>query len=181
MKKSKKNYLIVALIVILLALAVGYAAFTQQLQIIGTAKAKGSWDIHFTNETIDVGDAENTAVLSNEDHTLTVNVALKKPGDTKTVTVDIVNEGTVDATLKGFTIVAQDGSSQTISGTGGVYTYGAIKMTLEELSIGTDLVAKTGSKTYTMTFEWPSNYTANTAVDDTATFTITFDYTQKTA
>lgn len=178
MKKSKKNYLIVALIVILLALAVGYAAFTQQLQIIGTATAKGSWDIHFTSESIDVEDAENTVALSNDDHTLTVNVALKKPGDTRTVTVDIVNEGTVDATLKGFTIEAQDGSSQTISGTGGVYTYGAIKMTLEELSTGTDLVAETGSKTYTMKFEWPTDY-ASENVDDTATFTITFDYEQK--
>lgn len=177
MKKSKKNYLIVALIVILLALAVGYAAFTQQLQIIGTATAKGSWDIHFTSESIDVGDAENTAVLSNEDHTLTVNVALKKPGDKRTVTVDIVNEGTVDATLKGFTIVAQDGSSQEISATGGVYTSGAIKMTLEQLATGTDLVAA-GSKTYTMTFEWPTDYASET-VDDTATFTITFDYEQK--
>lgn len=75
MKKSKKNYLIVALIVILLALAVGYAAFTQQLQIIGTATAKGSWDIHFTEESIDVEDAENTVALGDGDHSLTVNVA----------------------------------------------------------------------------------------------------------
>lgn len=51
-------------------------------------------------------------------------------------------------------------------------------MTLEELSTGTDLVAKTGSKTYTMTFEWPTDY-ASENVDDTATFTITFDYEQK--
>lgn len=180
MKKSKKNYVLVALIVILLALAVGYAAFTQQLQIIGTAKAKGDWDIHFENPTISVTPQEtgvNDVVLSDSDHKLTVNVKLTHPGDSKTVTVDIVNKGSVDAKLTGFTIDAKDGSSVTLSGTGGVYTYGAIKMTLEELTTGTTLAATTGSKTYTMTFQWPADY--NTAsVDDTATFTITFDYEQ---
>ena len=180
MKKSKKNYVLVALIVILLALAVGYAAFTQQLQIIGTAKAKGDWNIHFANPTISVTPQEtgvNDAVLSENNHKLTVNVKLTHPGDSKTVTVDIVNEGSVDAKLTGFTIDAKDGSSTTISESGGAYTYGAIKMTLQKLSTGDLLAATTGTKTYTMTFEWPSDY-ASTTVYDTATFTITFDYEQ---
>lgn len=181
MKKTKKNYFVVALAVILLAVAVGYAAFTQQLQITGTATAKGSWNIHFSTPTIDLQDAENSVTLSENDHKMQVNVALKKPGDSRTVTVKVVNEGSVDATLTGFTIEAKDGTSQPINASGGSYTYGAIKMTLQQLSTGTDLVAETGSQDYTMTFEWPSDYTSEEAVNDTATFTITFDYTQKTA
>lgn len=52
MKKTKKNYLIIALIVILLTLAVGYAAFSGTLTISGTATANGTWDIHFANASV---------------------------------------------------------------------------------------------------------------------------------
>ena len=178
MKKNKKNYLIIVLIAILLTLAVGYAAFSQQLQIAGTANAKGNWDIHFANAKMTGTDANNTVELSDNDHKLTVNVSLTKPGDSKTVTVDIVNEGSVDATLKGFTIAAADGSSSTITGANGVYSTGSLRLTLQELTTGEDLVAQTGSKAYQFTIEWPSEYTS-TDVDDSATFTITFDYEQK--
>lgn len=179
MKKSKKNYLLIALVVLLIALAVGYAAFSQTLQITGTAKAQGSWDIHFTNESIDKNDTDNTVTLSDSDHKLTVAVKLTKPGDKRTVTVDIVNEGSIDATLKSFTVTAKDGTGTTINGSNGVYTYNAIKMTLEQATTGETLAAETGSKTYTMTFEWPSDYTTTEGtIDDTATFDITFDYEQ---
>ena len=42
---SKKNYFIVMLIVLLLALAVGYAAFSDTLTISGTANASGTFDL----------------------------------------------------------------------------------------------------------------------------------------
>ena len=47
MKKQKRNYLLVALIVILLAIAVGYAAFSANITISGTATASGTWDVKF--------------------------------------------------------------------------------------------------------------------------------------
>ena len=178
MKKSKKNYLIIALIVILLALAVGYAGFTQNLQITGTATAKVNWDIHFENATTSNATIAAMPTLTDNNHKMNVSVNLKKPGDTATVTVDIVNKGSVDATLTGFTITAENGQSTPISGTGGVYTEGAIKMTLQELTTNTELVNTTGKLTYTMTFEWPSDYNTE-SVDDTANFVITFDYSQK--
>ena len=43
MRKTKRNYLIVALIIILLSLTIGYAAFSDVLTISGTANAKGDW------------------------------------------------------------------------------------------------------------------------------------------
>lgn len=180
MKKSKKNYLLVALVVILLALAVGYAAFSQQLQITGTATAIGEWNIHFANETMTPAqDENNTVSLSDNNHKMAVAVSLAKPGDSRTVTVDVVNEGSVDATLTNFVITAEDGSSQKLSAAeGGVYTSGAIKMTLQQLTTDTDLEAKTGKTTYTMKFEWPDSYNLEN-VNDTANFTITFDYSQK--
>ena len=44
-KKSNKKYLIILLIVFLLALAIGYAAFTDTLNITGTANANGTFDL----------------------------------------------------------------------------------------------------------------------------------------
>ena len=44
MKKSKKTNVLAILIVLLLVLAVAYAAFNQTLIISGTATAHGSWD-----------------------------------------------------------------------------------------------------------------------------------------
>ena len=45
MKNKKRNYVIVVLVVLLLALAVGYAAFSDTLTISGTANAKGTFDM----------------------------------------------------------------------------------------------------------------------------------------
>ena len=52
MKKSKKNSITIALIVLLLALAVGYAAFTSNLVINGTVAGSGKWDVKFDSVTL---------------------------------------------------------------------------------------------------------------------------------
>ena len=179
MKKSKVNYLIVALVVILLTIAVGYAAFSQQFQITGTAAAKGNWNIHFANAKIEPSDSKNSVTLSEDNSKMTVNVNLEKPGDIRIAEVHILNEGSVDATLTAFNIEAKNGEKQTITPEGGVaYINGAIRMTLEQIQVGSDLVATTGDKTYLMSFEWPDNYVEEN-VDDSTTFTVTFDYSQK--
>lgn len=180
MKRSKVNYLVITLLIVLLTIAVGYAAFSQQLQITGTAAAKGSWDIHFSNVRMEPSDSKNTVTLSDDKHTMNVNVNLEKPGDIRMAEVHIVNKGSVDATLTAFNIEAKNGESQTINPEGGVaYVNGAIRITVEEIEVGTDLIAQTGDKTYIMTFEWPENYVEET-VDDVTTFAVTFDYSQKT-
>lgn len=175
--KNKKNrkYLVVLLIIILLAIAIGYAVFSSELTITGTATANSNWSVHFANPT---ATGDDTASLSSDDKTLTVNVALQYPGDKTTVTVDIVNEGKLDAKLKEFVITAEDGSSNEITGTNGVYTNGAIKMTLEQLTEGNLISATTGSQKYEMTFEWPENYDQVESVDDKTTFAISFNYEQ---
>lgn len=177
-KKSKRNYWVIALVIFLLAVSLGYSAFSSNLKIGGTATASGDWDIHFENPTISSGDENNIVTLSSDNKTLTVAVKLTEPGDSKTVTVDIVNKGAIDATLKNFTITAVDGNKTTIDGEGGVYTSGAIKMTLDELTTNEILVKETGTKTYTMKFEWPADYDASEVINDVATFTITFEYEQ---
>ena len=47
MKKTKRNYAIIILLIILQAIGVGYAAFSATLTIDGTATGTGTWDVHF--------------------------------------------------------------------------------------------------------------------------------------
>ena len=49
MKKSKKNYAIIVLLVLIIAIAVGYAAFQSVLNISGTATGTATWDVHFSS------------------------------------------------------------------------------------------------------------------------------------
>ena len=106
--KSGKNLLIILLIVLLLALAVGYAAFSDTLNISGTANANGTFDLEFQNATVDstVGcDATNTtATISSDKNTLDVVVKdLAYPGAGAQFTVDIVNVGSIPAKVKSVT------------------------------------------------------------------------------
>lgn len=175
MKKSKKTNVLAILIVLLLVLAVAYAAFNQTLIISGTATAHGSWDIHFENASITPEDG-NTAVIGKTEGAsvndkLTVTASLSYPGDKATVSVDIANDGSVDAKLTKFLVEGTGFSSD-----GNVYTNGVIKVTVPAMLTG-ELLASEGTKTFTFDIEWDSTKT-DTSVAQEAEFTITFDYEQ---
>lgn len=174
MKKSKKNYIIIALVVILLACAVGYAAFGATLKVSGTATASGKWDMHFAENPTVNGASTNTATRTASD-TIDVSVALGYPGDGATVSTQILNEGTIDAKLTGF-VVEGDGFIQS----GNVYTNGAIKVTVPDMTIG-EVVAANGTCNFAFDVEWDSSVNnLGETNSQTANFTITFTYEQST-
>ena len=47
MESKNKNILIASLLAVVLVMAVGYAAFVQQLTISGTAEITSTWNVHF--------------------------------------------------------------------------------------------------------------------------------------
>lgn len=180
MKKSnKKNYVAIVLIVLLLALAVGYAAFSSQLKITGTATAKaGTWDVKFTNasatNSIVSGTTENSAVVTDA-KTVTVTVNLATPGDGSNVTATITNNGSVGAKLTGFNVEGLTKVSET------VYQTDAIRVTVPTVKQdGTDVIAAGASKTFTFSVEWVSSVDEATVgtTGQTGTFNITFTYDQ---
>ena len=179
MKKSKKTNVLAILIVLLLVLAVAYAAFNQTLIISGTATAHGSWDIHFENASITPEDG-NTAVIGKTEGAsvndkLTVTASLSYPGDKATVSVDIANDGSVDAKLTKFLVEGTGFSSN-----GNVYTNGVIKVTVPTMNAEEttgELLTPGTPKKFAFDIEWDSNQT-NTQVSQEAEFTITFDYKQ---
>ena len=116
-KIGNKNIIIVILVVLLLALAIGYAAFSDILTISGTANAKGTFDLEFQNAEVvkNVGaDIEKTtAVISEDKNMLTVNVAdLSYPGSGVEFSVDIVNVGSIPAEVQAVTPTNITGSEK---------------------------------------------------------------------
>ncbi|MGN1270290.1 MAG: hypothetical protein ACI4UU_05450 [Clostridia bacterium] len=166
MKKSKKNYAIIALIVILLALAIGYAAFGTQLTINGTAEGTGDWDVHFKSVKLKQSDGQDDTThgtVSFDETTATVEVNLAYPGDAVLLEAVVENSGTVPAKLNEFTVTGAD-KDLLITETGAP-------------AKGEKLAANGGTCTSQYVIKWATDST-ETALSKT--FTITFDYTQDT-
>ena len=181
-KTNKKSYVIIALVVLLLAMAIGYAAFTTNLIITGTATANGDWDVHFLSATpknVTATSPITTSQGGTTNDTVTVTCDLKKPGDTATFDIVIENSSSVAAKVDGLTITAKDGDSQTVSVNNGTYTSGVIQAVLTSNTVvdGSTLAAKGGTATYTLTFTWVEENSPVT-VDDKLSFDITIPYTQ---
>ena len=115
----KKNALLVILGVGVVAITVAFAAFSSNLIINGTASVPDvSWNIHFqnwTNNTLGTANGHtNTAVypqvsqltqsisVANSTKVEGINVTLNQPGDYVSYKFQIINEGSIDASLSNF-------------------------------------------------------------------------------
>lgn len=95
-------YVVLSVVVIsLLCLTIVYAALSTTLNINGNAEVTAaSWDIHFDNIQVNPGSVDATTEPKITDsRTVNFDVGLKEPGDYYKFTVDIVNEGTIDAMI----------------------------------------------------------------------------------
>ena len=122
MESKHKNILIGALLAVVFVMAVGYAAFAQQLTINGSAEITSTWDVKYDSTkketTPGVVDAvagfaggttpTGTVTYDNDDHNANINATLYQPGDTVLFTLTIVNNGTIPATI-GNPTVTMDG------------------------------------------------------------------------
>ena len=110
--KYANTIIIGALLIILLVMSVGYAAFAAQLQLNGTATIQGEWDVEITKiEATNVVGTAEAGVPTNTKTTATFDATLKAPADAVTYTVTIENKGTIDAKLDKATYTEQtDGS-----------------------------------------------------------------------
>ena len=105
-RRNKKSNLVLLLLVILGSLGIGYAFLTQELTINGIGKINSnSWSVYFNNlvlntnnVTLSTGDVE--AVINPSTKTdISFTVTLHKPGDFYEFTVDVVNDGSIDAMI----------------------------------------------------------------------------------
>lgn len=103
-KKKSKNVIVAAIILLLLvAITIGYAGLSTTLNINGnTSISKIEWDIHFENiqETDGSVTATTPAAITDDKQTvINYGVNFDMPGDYYEFTVDVVNDGTLDAVV----------------------------------------------------------------------------------
>ena len=98
----KKNIIISFLVAIVCIMAIAYAAFSQTLNINGTATIDSNWNIKITDVTTKnvIGDASKAFEPVVSDTAVTFKTNLVSPGDSMTYEVTISNEGTVDAKVE---------------------------------------------------------------------------------
>ena len=102
----KVNSIVMFFFVLFLFMGVGYAYLNATLSITGTGKVtKTTWDVHFENVQEEFGSVTPTSapVISN-DTSVSFSATLPEPGTYYGFTVDLVNAGTIDATIDSFDI-----------------------------------------------------------------------------
>ena len=99
--KDKKKILVILLLLVV-GISIGYAAITTTLNINGNTKIeKASWDVHFENLVLSEGivDATVDASIDSTKTVIDYTINLVEPGDFYEFTVDIVNNGSIDAMI----------------------------------------------------------------------------------
>ena len=174
-KSSNKKYLIILLIVFLLALAVGYAAFSDTLTIAGTANANGTFDLEFQNAVVDsaIGcdvDGTTATISADKDKLNVVVKDLAYPGAGAQFSVDIVNVGSIPAKVLSVTPTNITGSDNIkISG-------------LDAITTAHPTIDANGVCSLTFTVEWDADSTAELTADEKTgiSFGLEIEYTQDT-
>ena len=167
---KKKSIAIIGVIAFVLAVAVGYALFSETLTVTGTATATGNFDVEFTKVgTITkvgytgAGDSE-IAVISPDKNTLTVTVnKLDYPGAYVEIPVTITNKGSVSAKLKNINETGLTADSR------------AIKVTYTGVAASDTPIDTNGTQEMNIKVEWDK--TVNTGSSD-VTLQIQLEYEQ---
>ena len=100
-KRNNKKYFIVVVLLLLVGISIGYAFIITTFNITGKSNIrKNSWDIHFENIVVRNGSVEAIKLPTiNNKATVDFEVKLNLPGDFYEFTIDVVNDGTIDAMI----------------------------------------------------------------------------------
>ena len=185
-EKGMQTTIIAVMAIAILVMSVGFAAFSQNLNINGNATfSQAKWSVHF--DTASYTETSNSTVHANPAPTptatdLSYTVTLAKPGDKYEFTVDVINEGTMDAALNSITITSTPSTLPVY--VGHVVNYAGTDYTATDSSIsGVTLTKQTGNTPgrqtvkVTVTYKEPSN--ANDLpqnADQTVTFNVGLGY-----
>jgi len=171
MKKMKKRNAIILIVALLIVgIAVGYAALSQTLTINGTANITTDWDVEITGITAAAGNAAtgatDAAAPTFTADSATFNVNLAYPGATATYTVDIENKGNINAVLESITGVSEANEAEPTS------------VTYEVTGVSTNDTLNAGAEaTATVKVTWDADDTT-IPTTTTKTATIVLKYVQ---
>ena len=102
-----KSIVYLFVVLLLCGLGLGYASIKTDLSIIGTSKfINASWDVHFENIQVKEGSiTPTTPATITDDTTVSFSAQLEEPGEFYEFTIDVVNEGTLDAMIESFQVL----------------------------------------------------------------------------
>ena len=167
-KKFLQVFSVLALVVAVLGISVGFAALSQTLTINGTAEVTpANWNVHFENLVQPYALTGGATITGNPTLTAThfgnYHVTLTKPGDKAVIKFDVKNAGDIPAKLTDYTFAAP-----VITGT----SEDATAKAADEAMVSENLV-------YTLTYEGGTAITKNSdtlAVNEAKTLELTVEY-----
>lgn len=165
-RKNSKNVVLLILLLVVVGMAVGYAALSQALVINGTANITAEWKILFTDVKEGKMDgAESKTSPSYTSTTATFDVNLLYPGASAQYVVTVANQGSINAKLTGV-----DGidAVNKAAPTDIIYSINAKE---------DDPLASGSTKDYIVTVTWNADSTTIPETK-TKTATITLNYEQ---
>ena len=108
--KRKESMVVLLLVAVIALMTVGFAAYTRTLNINGNVTAKGSpWSVHYvhTGAASDIVETSGSVTATSStvnDTDFAFTVTLDKPGDFYEATINVVNDGSINAKLKKITM-----------------------------------------------------------------------------
>ena len=185
MQAKQKNRLIGILLAVVFIMAVGYAAFAQQLTINGGAEITSKWDVHMTESGAEYVPSSTMGTMPTgsiniapDGLTATLSANFVSPGDKIVFTVPIENKGTLNARLN--TIVLSSTTPDMVIDDDDLTATtadGNIKYTVTSPGTGT-LVASTGKTTIEITAEFVDQAVQQSIENKTAQLTVSMNYVQ---
>lgn len=164
--REMKVLIVAALIISIVAIGIGFAAFTETLTINGNAKVQASdWKIQFANlqNVVKKGTATVVTAPTLSDTSIkTYDVTFKTPGDSISYTFDVKNTGDYNAKLTTITIptptcTGKEGAATAATDATKVCEKLTYTLTYSDgtaLAIGDTLAKETGSRTMTLTLTY---------------------------
>ncbi len=168
--RDKKNIMIVALLIAVVFMSVGYALLSTKLDIQGTSSIIDPvWDVGIVsiseNSTEGYANSLNSTVINK--FSAKFNVELQMPNDKVTYTINVKNEGTIDAKLNSITIMPED------------YNEGFIIYDIEGIKAG-EILSVGQSKAFTLSVMYNSDAMGQPQKEElTKEINLILDYIQK--
>ena len=162
--RQNRNILIGMLVVAVLVMTTGYAAFGSNLNIVGTATTK-DWKVDITSisEGVASGTARNVDTPDFNATTASFNVVLVKPGDSMEYDITISNTGNINAVVDSIDVAGDTTATE------------GIKYTVTGVEQGTKLDAQS-TNTVHVKVEWVGEQ--QNVENTTKSITVTVNYVQ---
>ena len=118
MRRKNKKTMYVALAALVLMISVGYALLSANLRINGTSRIDNvTWDVHFENAEATANSTVTpttapSAPAASKLQTISYDVTFDTLGQVYEFTVDVVNDGTIDAMIESFTSKIKIGAEE---------------------------------------------------------------------